>query len=274
MKKLIPLIPLVFLLSGCLTIPPELEEFNKQHEKMLQDAGLIGESYVGGVFPDIWDGTSKRDCGIEFETEWVRYKGLIITGSSVSYFTNPEKCEPYLSNLKFYIEHGKTKIQQQRDDAWKQKRIQEKQERERQAKEDEAYAKEQYRLAKQSKTSSERINYLEKASIYGHAQASYELFRYYLPVNEYLAEQYLKKAAFNGHAMANIIMGGRFAKSARYNFSDNIHAYVFYKRAQRYGSKEAATLAKGIENRFKAQIQQGSEEAEYLWGNAQRAASF
>lgn len=274
MKKLIPLIPCVFFLSGCLTIPPELEEFNKQHEKMLQDAGLIGESYVGGVFPEIWYGTSKKDCGIEFKTEWRSLDGLVITGSSVSYFTNPEKCEPYLSNLKYYIKHGKTKAQQERDDAWEQKRIQQRQERERQAKEDEAYAKEQYRLAKQSKNSSDRINHLENASIYGNAQASYELFRHYLPVDEYLAEQYLKKAAFDGHATANIIMGGRFAKSARYHFSDNIHAYVFYKRAQRYGSKEAATLAKGIENRFKARIQQGSEEAEYLWRNAQRAASF
>ena len=269
MKKNIILLPIILGLSGCVFLSPEQEAFQKEHQLLLEKAGLIGQPQDSKLFDDLWENTKGYECGTLFYIDRTKLK-FTIEGAAVGKNTNPEKCEPYFSNLKYYVEHGKTKAEQKREDAIRQRKI----EAQKQIEADKAYAKEQYRLAKQSKTSSERIDHLEKASIYGNAQASYELFRHYLPVNEYLAEQYLKKAAFNGHATANIIMGGRFAKSARYNFSDNIHAYVFYKRAQRYGSKEAATLAKGIENRFKARIQQGSEEAEYLWRNAQRAASF
>lgn len=269
MKKLFILLPAIIGLSGCVAFFPELQEFEKQYQKMLEEADLIGVPKYSRLFEELWGNTPTFECGPLHE-EGYRNGKFTIEGARVDINTHPEKCEPYLSNLKYYIKHKKTKAQQNRENAEKQKVIQARKQEEK----NKAYAKEQYKLAQQAHDSNERLSHLENASASGNPQASYDLFKYYLPVNELLADQYLKKAAFDGHAEANLIMGGRFAKSAKYRFSDNIHAYVYYKRAERYGNKTGATLAKGIENRFKARIQQGNSEAEYLWRNAQRMASF
>ena len=275
MKKIFFLLPFVALLSGCFKLSTEEQRLEKEYQKKFEQSGLIGTSYYSQVTDDIKGDTNFNECGITITNDFID-GSLKITGTKFEYYVDLKQCEPYLSNLDYYIKHGKTKAAQDRDDAWEQEKLKRLQEQEEKAKESEVYAKEQYRFARKSKNTKERIDHLTQASIHGNPQASYELFRYYLPVNEYLADEYLKKAAFDGHAQANLIMGGRFAKSAKYRFGDNVHAYVFYKQAQRYGSKEAATLAKGIsaENRFKAQIQRGNLEAKYLWENAQRAASF
>lgn len=268
MKKYLSLLPLVLCLTGCAVI--ENSRFEDEYNQMIEEAGLIGTRLYSKLMDDLWEGEKHYECFIQYKTVSDDEGKFCITGATIPLRVKRTDCQTHLENLKYYIEHKKTKAQQNRENTEKQKVIQARKQEEK----DKAYAKEQYKLAQQTHDSKERLSHLENASASGNPQASYDLFKYYLPVNELLADEYLKKAAFDGHAEANLIMGGRFAKSAKYRFSDNIHAYVYYKRAERYGNKTGATLAKGIENRFKARIQQGNSEAEYLWRNAQRMASF